>query len=126
MFVIHTNTNVTGQLWEVLQQAWEKLSKEYFDFFVERMIQVFSGVIATKCGYFDDTFLSIILFLTPIVYLYYIFHLRVQRDSKLDLFQFKNEKLGNSIVYSFSVLTQCHHAEHQTSHGRNVILFYTQ
>ena len=42
-------------LWELLQQCWEELSKQYLISIVERMPRVCSAVISAKGGYFDES-----------------------------------------------------------------------
>ena len=42
-------------LWELLQQCWEELSKQYLISIVERVPRVCLAVISAKCGYFDES-----------------------------------------------------------------------
>ena len=42
-------------LWELLQQCWEELSKQYLISIVERMPRVGLAVISAKGGYFDES-----------------------------------------------------------------------
>ena len=43
-----------ARLWELLQQCWEELSKQYLISIVERMPRVCSAVISAKGVYFDE------------------------------------------------------------------------
>ena len=42
-------------LWELLQQCWEEISKQYLISIAERMPQVCSAVISAKGGYFYES-----------------------------------------------------------------------
>ena len=45
----------TTHLWELLQECWEELSKQYLISIVERMLRVSSVVISAKGGYFYES-----------------------------------------------------------------------
>jgi transposase len=48
-----------SNLWEVLQEAWDKISSDYLNKFTTRIPKVCKAVIAENGGFFDESKVSI-------------------------------------------------------------------